>query len=45
MSVSAAFVTRTAAALMVCAIGAADASAQTWTMKIGCDTMNDVQHE
>jgi len=46
MSVSAAFVTRTAAAaLMICAIGAVDASAQTWTMKIGCDTMNDVQHE
>jgi TRAP-type C4-dicarboxylate transport system substrate-binding protein len=42
----AAFVTRTvAAALMACAIAAADASAQSWTMKIGSDTMNDVQHE
>jgi C4-dicarboxylate-binding protein DctP len=34
-----------AAALALPLVFAADAGAQTWTMKIGCDTVNDVQHE
>ena len=30
---------------LVLAVGGSPAAAQTWTMKIGCDTVNDVQHE
>jgi len=40
------FATRAAAAaVLVWAVSGAGAAAQTWTMKIGCDTINDVQHE